>query len=112
MEFRKRWKTKHTYTREMIQVWIVGMLIIGFIYISSTQTSSHTAAEQQSIVEDAIRRGVVQCYAIEGMYPPNMEYLEEEYGIQIDQGKYIVHYEVFASNIMPSVTVLRKQGEE
>ena len=46
------------------------------------------------------------CYAAEGVYPPTLEYMEEHYGIQIDRQRYTVHYEVFASNIMPDITVL------
>ena len=38
----------------------------------------------------AIRQASVQCYAIEGLYPPSVEYLEENYGIQIDRERYNV----------------------
>lgn len=112
MELRKRWKTGSSYKREIIQMCIATLLIVIFIYSGGQQTSSHTADEQQRVVEEAIKRAVVQCYAIEGMYPPDMAYLEEEYGIQIDEKKYIIHYEVFASNVMPDITVLRKRWEE
>lgn len=109
MKLKKKWKTNGNYKREMLQMGIVTLLIVVFIVIGGRQTSVHTAEEQQGLVEDAIRRAVVQCYAIEGMYPPNMAYLEDEYGIKIDEEKYIVHYEVFASNIMPDIIVIRKQ---
>ena len=64
----------------------------------------------------AVRRASVQCYAIEGRYPPSVEYLEENYGIAIDRERYHVFYEGFASNIMPDITVfpvseLEEQGE-
>ena len=35
-----------------------------------------------------------------------MEYLEENYGIQIDRERYYVFYEGFASNVMPDITVI------
>ena len=60
-------------------------------------------------LEDAIRRGAVACYAAEGIYPPNLAYLEEHYGIQVDRERYAVIYEVFASNLMPDVTVLHNE---
>ena len=34
------------------------------------------------------------------------EYLEEHYGIQVDRERYTVAYDVFASNLMPDITVL------
>ena len=47
-----------------------------------------------------------KCYAIEGRYPPSVEYLEEHYGIVIDRDRYHVFYDGWASNVMPDITVL------
>ena len=49
----------------------------------------------------------VNCYAIEGFYPADLSYLEDNYGLIIDE-RYNVFYEVQASNIMPSVSVNRR----
>ena len=62
--------------------------------------------EGKEQLEDAVRRSAVACYAAEGIYPPDLEYLEEHYGIQVDRERYTVVYEVFASNLIPDVTVL------
>lgn len=59
-------------------------------------------------LEDGIRRAAVSCYSIEGRYPDTLEYITENYGVYVDEEKYSVFYEVFASNIMPDVTVLEK----
>ena len=64
--------------------------------------------ESYKILSDAIIRSAVQCYAIEGFYPPNIEYLEENYGLLVDHDKYVVSYSVFASNIIPEVIVFKK----
>ena len=48
----------------------------------------------------------VQCYAIEGRYPPSVEYLEENYGVQINRKKYNVFYDGFASNVMPEINII------
>jgi len=65
--------------------------------------------EGREQLEEAVRRGAVACYAAEGMYPPDLEYLETHYGIQVDRERYTVVYEVFASNLMPDVTVLENE---
>lgn len=54
----------------------------------------------------AVTRAVMQCYAIEGAYPESYTYLKENYGIIINEDKYRVVYDCFASNIMPTITVL------
>ena len=51
-------------------------------------------------------RASVQCYAIEGRYPPSVEYLEENYAVQINRKKYNVFYDGFASNVMPEITII------
>ncbi len=68
--------------------------------------SGKAEAEGEETLRSAIARAVVQCYAIEGRYPPSVEYLEENYGIQIDRERYYVFYEGFASNVMPDITVI------
>lgn len=61
-------------------------------------------------LEEALRRSAVTCYAVEGVYPPTLNYLRDHYGIQIDESRYIVFYEVFAENLMPEITVLLKES--
>ena len=61
---------------------------------------------------EAVKRASVQCYAIEGRYPPSVEYLEEHYGISIDRKAYNVFYSGWASNIMPDITIIPVEEEE
>ena len=53
----------------------------------------------------AVLDAAVQCYALEGAYPQSLSYLEENYGVR----RFIVSYEVYASNQLPVVAVLEKQ---
>lgn len=57
-------------------------------------------------------RASVQCYAIEGRYPPSVEYLEENYGVRIDRDRYNVFYNGFASNVMPEIVINPIEEEE
>lgn len=67
--------------------------------------------EGRQQLEQALRRTAAVCYAIEGQYPPSVEYMERHYGLQYDRGAYTVHYLIFASNLMPDVTVLENSYE-
>ena len=51
----------------------------------------------------------MQCYALEGAYPQSLSYLEKNYGVQVNHSRFIVSYEVYASNQLPVVAVLEKQ---
>ena len=68
------------------------------------------AREGRQQLEDALRRSCVACYASEGIYPPSLAYLQEHYGVQIDESRYTVFYEVYADNLMPEITVLEKKS--
>ena len=68
--------------------------------------------EGAETLRSAIARASVQCYAIEGRYPPSVQYLEENYGIRIDRERFHVFYEGFASNIIPDITVIPAQEQE
>lgn len=59
-------------------------------------------------LKNAVLRSAVQCYAVEGYYPEDLNYLTDHYGLQINHQRYIVVYEAFASNLPPQVTVLQK----
>lgn len=70
---------------------------------SGRQTEGRTQLEQ------SLRRASAACYAAEGIYPPDLAYLEEHYGVQVDEARYTVDYRVFASNLMPDITVLENE---
>ena len=96
------WIKRHGYSLALFCV-IVLVMLYGFQNVAES-----SAAENLRMTEDSLRRAVVSCYALEGQYPPDIAYLQEQYGLQIDMDRYMVHYEVFAENIMPDITVLER----
>ena len=64
------------------------------------------------IAQQAVEQAVVSYYALEGVYPATYEDLKEWGGLAVDEDKYIVLYDIFASNIRPSVTVMERRVEE
>lgn len=96
--------------------YLVSVILLGgFLYLLLLGTqgiASRTETEQLNVLDQAIRHATIQCYAIEGRYPPSVEYLEEHYGLSIDREKYHVFYDGWASNIMPDITVFPASEEE
>jgi len=80
---------------------IMCMIIFGL-----WQTEKSSKTEGLRILEDSIRRAVIVCYAVEGRYPDSIEYIEKNFGIYIDRSKYEVFYSIFASNLLPEITVV------
>ena len=50
----------------------------------------------------------MQCAAIEGSYPMTLSYLEDNYGLQVNDDDFVIFYDAFASNVLPFVTVVPK----
>jgi hypothetical protein len=91
------------------------ILLLGFIvfFISGvTSVDSTTTEEQAKSLETAVRRSIAQCYAVEGTYPPSLDYLKEHYGLIYDTESYYIDYTAIGSNIMPDVTILPRSESE
>ncbi len=104
---------KRYYLEQGIGGILFLLIITGLVWRGVQGTAERVEDKGLDTLEQAIRRAVIQCYAIEGRYPKDIEYIKDNYGIRMDTPKYIVHYEIFASNIMPDITVLvRGRGEK
>ena len=62
----------------------------------------------KEILTEAIERDIVHCYCVEGMYPPNIKYMENHYGLTYDKDKFIIDYEYIGANIKPNVMIVQK----
>ena len=89
---------------------IFTIIVMGLIMFGLKQTEESSRLEGKRILEESVRRAVVINYAVEGRYPGSVAEIEENYGIFIDRSKYILHYSIFASNIMPDIAVFELAG--
>lgn len=65
------------------------------------------SGEQEALqIKKIIQSESVQCYALEGAYPPDLEYLVKNYGLILNHKRYYYDYTIFASNISPQIEVL------
>ena len=85
---------------------VLAVLLLFSLSLTRLEQGRQEEGKQQ--LEDALRRTAAACYAAEGFYPPNVAYMVQHYGLQYDADSYRVHYEVFASNLMPEITVVEK----
>ena len=91
-----------------IMLAIVGYIAVYAIFSMSGAAEPNYEKEQQMAqnAKSAIDRALVQCYALEGSYPADLDYIEHRYGIQLDKERFFYYFEVFGSNIMPDVIVI------
>lgn len=92
-----------------ISVILTVILFVLFVllFCRNIHTLSETSSQAQAdSLKNALTRSAIHCYATEGRYPESLKYLQEEYGILWDSEQYTVDYEIFASNLLPSISVI------
>ena len=82
-------------------------LIVSFILLINSLTA--TSGDQETrLVYDAVKNAALTCYAVEGTYPESLDYLREHYKLAYNSERFVVEYDAFASNLMPTITVLER----
>lgn len=102
---------KHKNIKGKLKILIpvcVCLVMAVLLWNSSNRIFTETQKRQEESTKNAVIKGAVQCYSIEGRYPESLSYLEKHYGVTYDKDKFIVSYEIMGSNRMPQVTVIRR----
>lgn len=93
--------------------YVLTLGIIGFVVIYSILSMSKAARptyesemRMAATVRDSVDRALVQCYALEGSYPGDLYYIRDNYGIVMDEQRFLYYYEAFGSNIKPDVIII------
>ena len=86
---------------------LMAAVLVLLVFLSAvTELEQDQHEEGRAHLEDVLRKTAAACYAAEGIYPPNLDYMCQHYGITYDTEAYTVIYDAFASNLMPDITVL------
>lgn len=85
-------------------------LMIVWLVLALGNASRASDSEQLAQVRQSVENGITLCYAVEGAYPESLEHLTQTYGVVYDESRYLVHYERFAANVRPTVTVIEREN--
>lgn len=75
---------------------------------ASASLASTNRERDKEILSNALDRSITQCYALEGSYPPNLEYLEEHYGLTYNSSRYFIDYRYTGSNLRPNTIIIER----
>ncbi len=87
------------------------VLIVIWLLVSVGNAEEASGKNRAEALKKSVMNGAALCYSIEGEYPRDLKYLEENYGVNVSGDDYIVHYEYFGANISPTVTVIERSRE-
>lgn len=102
--FQKQRKINHK-VRILLPV-VICLIMAALLWNSSSQIFRETKKRQEESLKEAVIKGAVQCYSVEGRYPESLSYLEKHYGLNYDKNEFVISYEIIGSNRMPQVTVI------
>lgn len=87
---------------------ILGVLLLGVLALGVWRFNVMSLEQDRELTCAALKKAAVQCYADEGRYPADVEYLYEHYGVHVDTDEFFVNYNCAASNVFPNITVTRR----
>ena len=82
---------------------VIALVIL--IYIGLGNLGTTQQEKQLEIARDAVIKAAVQCYALESQFPASLQHLVDNYGLTLDENKFIYHYSVIGSNMVPNIQV-------
>ena len=85
-----------------VGVFVALIVLFNYGINNLTQANEEEALEA---VRNAVTRAAIQFYALEGRFPPHLEYLEERFGLQLDHERFEIVYSAFGANVMPQIFV-------
>lgn len=100
-------KEKISITSYLPVLILVAVLAV-FVLFSNSMVSTNTEREKE-ILENAIDRSITQCYALEGVYPSDLTYLEENYGLLYNKEQFFVDYQYIGGNLRPDITIIERE---
>jgi len=109
MQTQERDIKKHRAGKYLLFAAVIVILILVFVFGVFGKAPEDGIEESIQAIKNTIMEKSLQCYVIEGAYPDDLSYLEEHYGLIINQKDYYIVYTPVAENIPPEVVVVYKQ---
>ena len=103
-------KNQHRQPRFLLLSLLLACLLLSAAAAAFRSEDRADRQRGEQALYDALERDISTCYALEGFYPPDLEYLKEHYGLTYDESSFVVEYQPVAGNIRPDVTILEKGG--
>ena len=95
---------------DIVKILVIVLVLVSAIVLSGRISNTQQTAESD-IVRQSIKDAAINCYAVEGAYPDDLEYLRENYMLAYNEDRYFVTYESFSSNHIPDIYVTERGAQ-
>ena len=87
---------------------IIAILIMVQVSLSLIRIENQSREAGLDTARDAVYSAALQCYALEGSYPADIGYLVDNYGLQLQENRYVYFYQSLGGNLTPVIEVVPK----
>lgn len=92
-------------------VFLAGSVFVFVIFamsISFAQLEERSRETGLKTARAAVYNAALQCYALEGSYPVDLAYLADNYGLQLQEDRYVYLYQSYGGNLTPVIEVIAR----
>ena len=96
--------------KSILKSLVTALLIVAIFFFGVQYIDDWMAQDSRRALEQELEQAAEHCYAVEGRYPPDLDYLEEHYGIRTEHRRFAVDYRRVAPDRAPEITVKADKG--
>lgn len=100
-------KKEKSHITTLLPALLLAVALCILIAASASLASTNRERETE-ILSNALDRSITQCYALEGSYPPDLDYLKEHYGLTYNSDRYFIDYRYIGSNLRPNTIIIER----
>lgn len=93
--------------KDLIRICVFAVILAACVF-AFDRIGGMQDREETKLVRDAIMEATMECYAVEGFFPDDLDYLRENYRLAYNEDRYLVTYDAFASNRIPGIYVMER----
>jgi len=97
--------------KKKINLPLISCVVVLTLFIIAVQgISGSSYFDERAALESALEKDIIHCYALEGFYPPSIEYMESNYGLTYNHDRFIIDYKRMGSNVRPAYIIIDRGG--
>ena len=99
-------------TVKWLLIALAAVLVVVAAAVLITRVQKEAMLESGAVsIKETVEKAARQCYVVEGVYPPDLQYLQDHYGLTLNTRDYYITYDAFASNQPPTVKVTLRRNK-
>ncbi|MCQ5131059.1 hypothetical protein NE562_15445 [Butyricicoccus faecihominis] len=92
--------------KRRLALWLLLFLLLPAALAFGARSASRYTGPDAGELTALLCRAAATCYAAEGRYPPDLDYLTKAYGVSYNPKKFHVFYQLDGANLTPDITVV------